>query len=158
MRRMLIPLTLCLATACRPDAGPLTEADIAALRELGQSYVRGFSANDADAVAAVYAEDAVEMPPGYPPRDGVDAIRTAYVSYFEAGAETMDFAMTATEIDGIDGLAFDRGTWLWTGREEGGSDPITQSGSYLAIARRQQDGSWRYTAMMWTADQLPPFE
>jgi uncharacterized protein (TIGR02246 family) len=158
VRRILIPSMLCLVTACQLAAGPLSRDDIAALRELGQSYVRGFSDNDADAVAAVYAEDAVEMPPGYPPRRGVDAIKTAYVSYFEAGAETVEFTMRTVGIDGTDGLAFDRGTWSWTGREDAGSDLITQQGAYLSVARRQQGGSWRYSAMMWTVEQPAPPE
>ncbi|NIM47662.1 MAG: DUF4440 domain-containing protein [Gemmatimonadales bacterium] len=129
------------------------------MRELGQSYVRAFSANDADAVAAVYAEGAVEMPPNLPARDGVAAIRAAYASYFEAGAEAVEFTITAVEIDGIGGLAFDRGTWSWTGREGGMTEPVTQIGKYLSIARRQEDGSWRYAAMIWNSDhpleQLP---
>ncbi len=158
MRRMLIPLILYLVAACHPAARPLARDDIAALRELGQTYVRAFSANDADAVAAVYAEEAVEMPPGYPPRRGVDAIRAAYVSYFEAGAETVEFTMRTAGIDGTDGLAFDRGTWSWTGREDAGSDLITQQGAYLSVARRQQGGSWRYSAMMWTVEQPAPPE
>jgi ketosteroid isomerase-like protein len=156
---MILSLILLVAVACQPGVGPLTDEDVAALRDLGQSYVRGFSANDAGAVAAVYAEGAVEMPPNIPARDGVDAIRAAYASYFEAGAETVEFTMTAAEIDGIGGVAFDRGTWLWTGREGGRTEHVTQTGKYLSIARRQEDGSWRYAAMIWNSDhpleQLP---
>jgi ketosteroid isomerase-like protein len=60
--------------------------------------------------------------------------------------------MTAVEIDGHDDLAFDRGTWSWTGREAAGMELVTQTGNYLSIARRQTDGSWRYSAMMWNSD------
>jgi uncharacterized protein (TIGR02246 family) len=153
MRCIILPLILLVAVACQPGVGPLTDEDVAALRDLGQTYVRGFSANDAGTVAAVYAEGAVEMPPNIPARDGVDAIRAAYASYFEAGAETVEFTMTAAEIDGIGGVAFDRGTWSWTGREGGRTEPVTQTGKYLSIARRQEDGSWRYAAMIWNSDQ-----
>jgi ketosteroid isomerase-like protein len=156
MSRMAIPLMLIITAACRPDAGPLSEDDIAALRDLGQSYVRGFSTNDPDAVAAVYAEDAVEMPPGYAPRNGLEDIRTAYAAYFEGGAQTIDFAMLTAGIGGSGGQAFDRGTWSWTGREQAGSGPVIQTGYYLAVARRQEDGSWRYVAMMWTVEQATP--
>jgi ketosteroid isomerase-like protein len=107
----------------------------------------------------VYAEGAVEMPPNIPARDGVDAIRAAYASYFEAGAATVEFTMTAAEIDGIGGVAFDRGTWSWTGREGGRTEPVTQTGKYLSIARRQEDGFWRYAAMIWNSDhplEQPP--
>ncbi|MDH3369222.1 MAG: DUF4440 domain-containing protein, partial [Gemmatimonadota bacterium] len=105
---------------------------------------------------AVYAERATEMPPNMLARDGVDAIRAAYASYFHAGAGTVAFTMTAAEIGGIGGLAFDRGTWSWTGRQGAGTEPVTQTGKYLAIARRQEDGSWRYTAMIWNSDTSLP--
>ena len=156
MRRLMLSLILCVCAACQPGDGPLTDGDVASLRELGQSYVRGFSANDAGAVAAVYAEGAVEMPPNLPARNGVHVIRAAYEAYFQSGAETVVYTMTATEIDGIGGLAFDRGTWSWTGREEAGAELVTQTGKYLSIARRQVDGSWRYTSMIWNSDH--PFE
>jgi ketosteroid isomerase-like protein len=131
MRCIILPLILLVAVACQPGVGPLTDEDVAALRDLGQTYVRGFSANDAGTVAAVYAEGAVEMPPNIPARDGVDAIRAAYASYFEAGAETVEFTI----------------------REGGRTEPVTQTGKYLSIARRQEDGSWRYAAMIWNSDQ-----
>ncbi|MDH3479494.1 MAG: DUF4440 domain-containing protein [Gemmatimonadota bacterium] len=156
MRHMILPLMLVAVAACQPGAGPLTDEDVAALQDLGQAYVRGFSANDAGAVAAVYAERATEMPPNMLARDGVDAIRAAYASYFDAGAGTVAFTMTAAEIGGIGGLAFDRGTWSWTGRQGAGTEPVTQTGKYLAIARRQEDGSWRYTAMIWNSDTSLP--
>jgi len=156
MYRVFLPPMLVAIVACQPGAGPLTDADVAALRDLGQAYVQGFLANDGEAVAAVYAAGAVEMPPSLPDRDGVDAIRVAYSSYFATGVETTDFTMTANEIDGIGSEAFDRGTWSWTGREGGGTEPVTQSGKYLAIARRQEDGSWRYTAMIWNSDTALP--
>ncbi len=160
-RRVILPLILFVFSGCQPGADPLTDEDMTALRELGQSYVRGFSAGDAGGVAAVYAEGAVELPPNFPARDGVAAIRSAYEAYFAAGAETVAFAMVAAEIDGFDGLAFDRGTWSWSGREAAGTELVTQTGKYLSIARRQEDGSWRYTAMIWNSDApleqaLPP--
>jgi ketosteroid isomerase-like protein len=97
----------------------------------------------------------VEMPPNLPARNGVDAIKAAYASYFASGAHTDAFTMTAQEIGGSGGVAFDRGTWSWTGREGGAAAPVTESGKYLGIARRQADGSWRYTDMIWNTDQPP---
>jgi uncharacterized protein (TIGR02246 family) len=149
---MILPLTLLLFAGCEPGTAPLTDEDVTALRELGQSYVRGFSTGDAGGVAAVYAEGAVEMPPNLPARDGVDAIRSAYEAYFEGGAETVTFTMTAVEIDGFDRLAFDRGTFSWMGREEAARELVTQTGKDLSIACRQEDGSWRYAAMIWNSD------
>jgi hypothetical protein len=79
MRCIILPLILLVAVACQPGVGPLTDEDVAALRDLGQTYVRGFSANDAGTVAAVYAEGAVEMPPNIPARDGVYRPETGWM-------------------------------------------------------------------------------
>jgi ketosteroid isomerase-like protein len=152
MRLTIFPFIALLFAACEPSPAALTDEDVTALRELGQSYVQSFSAGDADGVAAVYTTGAVEMPPNLPARSGVDVIRSAYAAYFELGAETVEFAMTVAQIDGYDGLAFDRGAWSWTGREADGAELVTQAGKYLAIARRQDDGSWLYTAMIWNSD------
>lgn len=151
MRFLFVPAML-LVTACQPAAGPLSDADVTALRALGQSYAQAVLAGDADAVASLYAEDAVEMPPSVPSRVGKDAIRAGY----QGGVPATAFTMTAVEIAGRADLAYDRGTWSWTGVMPGMAEPATEAGKYLAIARRQADGSWLWTAVIWNSDAPPP--
>jgi hypothetical protein len=39
------------------------------------------------------------------------------------------------------------------------SEPMTDSGKYMAIARRQEDGAWLWTAVIWNSDlPLPEAE
>ncbi len=152
MRPMLLSLAVLVAAACQAGPAPLTDADIAAVQSLGDAYAQANLANDADAVAALYAVDAIEMPPQMPATVGRDAIRAKYASGFEAGMESTDFTVTSVEIDGMDGLAYDRGTWSWTGVPPGMTEPTTDVGKYLVIARRQEDGSWVWTAGIWNSD------
>lgn len=151
MRFVLASLML-LVVACQPAAGPLSGDDVAALQELGKSYARAVLAGDADAVAALYTDDAVEMPPGAPERVGREAIRAGY----QGGGETTEFTMIPLQIEGRADLAYDRGGWSWTGVMPGTTEPRTEVGKYLAIARRQADGSWRWTAAIWNSDAPPP--
>jgi ketosteroid isomerase-like protein len=97
-------------------------------------------------------QDAVEMPPNEPATVGRAAIRHRYASWFEVGAETSEFTLTSVDIDGMDGLAYDRGTWTWTGIPPGMTELITDTGKYLGIARRQEDGTWLWTAVIWNSD------
>jgi uncharacterized protein (TIGR02246 family) len=145
-----------LTTACQPSAGPLSEEDVASIRSLGAAYAAANLAKDADAVAAVYAEDAIEMPPNEPATMGRSAIRDRYAQGLELGGETLEFTVSSVEIDGSEGLAFDRGTWTWTGTPPGMTEPITESGKHISIARRQEDGSWLWTAVIWNSDTPLP--
>ena len=55
----------------RPPAGSAA----AAIREVADAYVKATTSGDAKAVAALYTEDAVEMPPNLPPVKGRAAIQ-----------------------------------------------------------------------------------
>ena len=140
---------------CPADAGPLSEEDVAALRGMAHSYQEAVLANNATAVAALYTEDATEMPPNLPARQGRAAIRSAYA----APAATMTaFNVTSVEIDGVDDFAYDRGTWSATFAVEGIEDPVTDTGKYLCIARKQSDGSWLWAIVTWNSDLPIPGE
>jgi uncharacterized protein (TIGR02246 family) len=153
MRRAGIALmSLGWLFACQPATVPLSDEDVTAIRELASSYAAANLAADADAVAALFAEDAIEMPPNEPATQGRAAIRERYAGYFAIEAETTSFEVTPVEIDGMDDLAFDRGTWSWAGIPPGMTESTTDTGKYLAISRRQADSSWLWSAVIWNSD------
>ena len=152
MRRMLLPLVTLAAVACQPASTPLSDEDVLAIRSLGDGYAQAVLAADADAIAALYATDAIEMPPHLPATQGRDAIRTRYEAIFGPPMQFTAFTITPIEIDGIDGLAFDRGTWSMTATAEGMPEPIVDTGKYVMVLRRQEDGSWLWTAGIWNSD------
>jgi ketosteroid isomerase-like protein len=156
MHRMILPLILLIAPACQPAAAPLSEADIAALHRLDTVYADAILTEDADAIAALYAEDAVEMPPNAPANVGREAIRAWYATQVFPAADYDDFSITPGEIDGVNGLAFNRGSYAFTTAPPGSTEPVTATGKYLVIARRQADGSWLWTADIWNADAPQP--
>jgi steroid delta-isomerase len=56
-----------------------------------ESYVRAFDEHDADAICALYADDAtVEDPVGTPPHVGAEAIRRFYTGLMEAGGARLE--------------------------------------------------------------------
>lgn len=152
MHRLMLPLILLAAAACQPAAAPLSDADVAAVRSLGQSYAQAYLTKDPAAAAALFAEDGVEMPPNMPNVVGRDAIRAGWAAGFDAGVEASAFTLTSAATDGVGGLAYDRGSYVWTGTVPGMPEPMTDSGTYVSIARRQEDGSWLYAAVMWKSD------
>jgi len=69
------------------------------------------------------------------------------------------FTITPIQIEGTDGLAFDRGTWSMTATAEGMPEPIVDTGKYVMVLRRQEDGSWLWTVGIWNSDlPLPTME
>jgi uncharacterized protein (TIGR02246 family) len=157
MRRIAVPaIALTFLAGCEPGAVPLSDEDVASIRALAASYADAYTAMDADAVAATYTDDATEMPPDVPARAGRSAIRNSWAEEFGAVTDIGQLTMTPVEINGMDGLAYDRGTWSWTGIMPDMTEAITVTGNYLAIARHQEDGAWRYAEMIWNGDQPPP--
>ncbi|KPK82020.1 MAG: hypothetical protein AMS25_03810 [Gemmatimonas sp. SM23_52] len=155
---LLAALALALASAaCQPpvqEAGPLSEEDVAAIRAANDAWIQAFGDNDDAALVALYSDDAVIMPPNESVIEGQAAIQT----YYEADAVTVtEYSESILEIDGRDGLAYIRGTSSMAGIDEAGQ-PVTESGKYLVILRKQADGSWLITHEIWNSDQPLPEE
>ena len=88
----LLPLLL-LGMACQPAEEPAepapaattsTEADDEALRALIRQFDADFKAGNLDGVIALYADDAVQMPPNSPIVIGKDSLRSGYEGFLEA--------------------------------------------------------------------------
>jgi len=155
VRRMILPLMLFAVAACQQSGvATLTDEDIAALSDLGPAHTEAVLAGDFDAVVAMYTEDAQWLAPDAPALEGRAAIR-AVVGPAQ-GRTLQDFTITSAEIDGYGDLAFDRGTWSQTFITEGATEPVTVTGKYVVISRKQDDGSWLVAVDIWNADAPRP--
>ncbi len=139
------------STACQPpaqEAGPLSDEDLAAIRANGQAFIEANLAGDCAAVAALYTEDAVRMPPNntaYRGRAAIEA-RCAEIDTVTA------FTLTSVETEGRDGLAYDWASYSITFRRVGMSEPITDTGKGLVLFQKQADGSWLAHRVIWNSD------
>ena len=140
-------------TGCYPAAAPLSDEDVAAITALGQQYGEALLAGDAAGVGAVYAEDAIEMPPALVATEGRAGIEARYT----AGDVPLPtaFTITPTEIVGFGDIAYDMGTWSATGEMEG-MEPMQVAGKYICIVEKQADGSWLWTRAIWNYDMPMP--
>ncbi|MEX2156021.1 MAG: nuclear transport factor 2 family protein [Gemmatimonadales bacterium] len=138
MRPTFLALLAFAALACRPAPPPLTEADMTAIRAVGDSFTVFFQTNRDSAMAELYTENAVVMPPNQGPVEGRAAIR----AFFEGYPALPDFAGTPVEIDGRGDLAYVRGTYQFTIPAMGRTPAVTDRGKFLEIRRRQADGRW----------------
>ncbi len=133
--------------ACAGGGASLSDADIAAIEEVGESWIAAANADDWAGLAALYTEDAVLMPPNSPVVQG----RAAIEAFFAAFPPSSGFALNPVEIDGRGDLAFVRGTYSLTLEIEG-MEPTPDTGKYIEIRRKQADGSWLLAADIFNSD------
>jgi uncharacterized protein (TIGR02246 family) len=140
-------LTLVLV-ACQPAGpAPLSDADRAALEGTAQAFASAARAGNWVAVAALYTEDAVLMPPNAPAVEG----RSAIQAFFTSLPPVTAFDLKTVEIDGRGDLAYVSGNYAMTITPPGGT-PVNDTGKFLEIHRRQPDGSWPLHRDMFNSD------
>jgi ketosteroid isomerase-like protein len=150
-RRAVFALATVIATACAPAApAKLSDADKAAIQATVDGALKianGASLDAAAYVKAYYAPDAIYMAPNEKSLTGTVAI----TEWFKALPPVSNVKFTLAEIDGTSDLAFLRGAYTFTVTLPG-SAPITDSGKYLEIWRKQTDGSWRSERDVFNSD------
>jgi ketosteroid isomerase-like protein len=120
-----------------PAVHPLTEADVGALREATEHYRDAEAVNDWRAVTMLYTDDAIRMLPKGPTIQGREAI----LQEFESRRHTIkEYDQRMQEVDGFGDLAFVRGVFSYAVDADG--EISRGTGKYIAIYRRQLDGSW----------------
>jgi ketosteroid isomerase-like protein len=146
-------LALGLASlACQPPAqepAGLSEEDVAAIKALMEANEQAGLAADWEAFFTHFTDDAVIMWPNRPAVEGLEAIKA--VNWISA----IEWEQSVVEIDGVDDLAYLRGTYSLLLDYEGA---VKDEGKYVNIVRRQPDGSWRYAAWINNSDLPLPEE
>ena len=153
MRWTAVPLALAFV-ACQLPApvGPpdLSPEDIAAIDGLGAQFTEATLTGAWTDLAALYTEDAVRMPPNQTAVEGRAAIQAALEQQAEVVTE---LTITPLETAGLGDLAYSKGTYSGTMTVEGSPEPISDTGKYLVIVRKQPDGSWLMAEHIWNSDR-----
>lgn len=146
MKRALVSSVLCAALALPASAlaADLDAGDLAGAQALTQAFEKAVNAGDAVAVAALYSDDALLMPPHAPVLQGPLSIQ----AFMEEFPKVTDLHCTDMIIQGKDGLVYVAGTYSMTLHPEG-ADPIQDDGKYLDVRRKDPDGTWRFVADMF---------
>ncbi len=121
------------------------------IAEIERRIMAAFAAGDADAVAAQYTEDALLLPPGSPPLGGRAVIAETYRATFADFTVQLRNEVEETEIAGD--WAWVRGRFDHTTTAKADGTATKGSGKYLAIARRDSDGVWRFHRDAFNSDE-----
>jgi ketosteroid isomerase-like protein len=135
---------------CRPVEPEFSGEDVAAIRAAMDTYVQHALAGDWDAWGTILAADIVYMPPNQAPLIG----REAAVGFGKSFPKITSLTSTPEEIEGRGDLAYLRGKYSYSATLPDGQN-LTESGTYLALHRRQADGAWPFTHLIWHSDSQP---
>jgi ketosteroid isomerase-like protein len=128
------------STTPNPLADPTMNSGKTLLFDLEAKFAKDVLARGGEGFAAWFADDGVALGNGAAPLIGKVAIERS------ATWSPKDYQLTWTPTDGLMGPSADMGyTW---GHFEGHSkdangNPVTTTGRYMTIWRRQKDGSWK---------------
>ena len=123
-----------------------------AIAAVADQYVKATLAGDAKAIAALYTEDAVEMPPNQPPVKGRAAIQQYYEKLFKEG-KTSRFTIDHLETQASGNVGYDVGTYQQS-MTPGGGAAMEDTGKFTVILRRT-GGTWLVAYAIYNSDRPP---
>jgi uncharacterized protein (TIGR02246 family) len=131
---------LAFLAACGPGSSPGEGGSRRAIEAAVQRYVDASNQGDADALASLYADDAVLLPPDHEPVRG----RAAIGEFWRQGTDQgLEVTTLTVEVDGD--LGYLVGRYHLPATDEEPAD----SGKYVMCLKRQRDGVWKLTADIW---------
>jgi uncharacterized protein (TIGR02246 family) len=112
-------------------------------------------AGDAKGVAAVFGDDATEMPPGVAPARGRAAIEAYYRGLFGTCRFTT-FELTETDSRVAGDVGYLVGTWriAVSAAAPGGSVAHDETGKFLVVLKRT-DNAWKVAYAIYNGDPQP---
>ena len=154
-RRALGLLVVAVLCACQTEARTDPAAVRGVIDSLNTKLEGWYAAGQIDSVAAVFAEDAWQMPPNHAPLIGRDSVRSFWGNAVRGGR--FEFDLQTAEVIAADSLAVERGRYMlkFTAGSGAPMPSFEDRGNYVVVWRRERDGRWR---IMWDApvSVLPP--
>ncbi len=113
-----------------------------------QHFLNAMADNDTDALLEVLAHDVVFYPPGSDPLHGLDAVRQWYDNV-KTEALTDSLSVPNRDVVIADDYGIETGHYQWTLKPVNGGDSFNAAGYFIAIWKKQGDGSWKIVSDLW---------
>jgi uncharacterized protein (TIGR02246 family) len=129
-----------------------TDDDVRAMRAAGKTRSEALAAGDVEKFLSVYQEDTVLVPPHSAEIVGKSHARERLVEALKEVAIEPATDSREYEILGPAWIA-ERGRFSWnvTPKEKG--EPYQDSGNFMILWHKAQDGSWKIAWEMWTSSR-----
>lgn len=123
----------------------MVEEVTAAIEAASDAFAEAFNAGDVEAVAAMYTEDAVVLPPGKEAIEGRAAIQADLAADL-AAMEGMVLTFETNEVQAAHGHALEVGGYTI----EGADGSHVDHGKFIAIWENTDDG-WKMSRDIWNS-------
>jgi uncharacterized protein (TIGR02246 family) len=148
-----------LALACQqppPPSPPDTRAaDERAVREADGACLKAMTAKDVEGFVSFFAEDAVELQPNVPMLTGKESIRKWASELMANPGFSGSWQASKVEASRGGDLAYTVGTYQFTLNDSKGK-PVSDRGKFVAVWKKQPDGTWKAVADMVNSDLPAP--
>ena len=132
------------------SAEPAAENEV---REAGRNWDQLFNRGDAASLAALYAEDAISMPPNSPTVSGRKAIQAEFESFFAGNVARHETMVDQVLISG--NLTIEVARYRLTYKPRSGGSEVVETGRHMET-RRKIDGQWKIVLEIWNSDTPAP--
>jgi uncharacterized protein (TIGR02246 family) len=124
-----------------------------AIEETNAKWAEAFNQGDAAAVAALYTDNAVLMPPNNEMIQGREGIQQFWNGAMQMGMT--DVTLTTVDLEGSGNLAYEIAKYSLTIQPEG-QEVMKDVGKYIVVWKRQEDGTWKIQADIWNTSMPVP--
>ncbi len=153
MRKIVISLAALLALAvsgCAPQVD--VEAEAAAIREATDvEWLEAGQAKDLDRWVSFHTDDASLLPPNAPIVTGKEAIRAFVSKLISTPGWAASWQTTKIEVSRSGDLAYSYGPQETTVNDAEGN-PVTDQQKWVAVWKKQPDGSWKCAVLILNSD------
>jgi uncharacterized protein (TIGR02246 family) len=143
-----VALHLLLGIGEPPAPAQAQDAVRVAIEKQAADFAAAFNRGDAKAVAAMYTEDAIALPPDADLVRGRAAIEKLWTEAMASGMKTLAF--TVLDVQSSGNLAVETGRAM-IGLQPPGQPMTTQAGKYVVVWQRGADGQWRLLRDIWNS-------
>ena len=148
----LLCTIIALAVFSTESSAADSAKEVAALQAVDQTWEKSYNAGNADAVATLYDEHAVLLPPGAPAVNGRAAIKAFFAKdTTESQKAGVTFSLGPKPAGGVSGdMGWQSGTYAV--KDKAGK--VVETGKYLSVSMKK-GGKWLYVRDTWNADGAP---
>ena len=150
---VLLVLALVPLAACAPKVND--PADIQAVTQTVEAFARAMNAGDAEGLVAMMTDKTIYADNHFPVAVGKAAVQPMYTAQFSMF--NAEFQAPADEVRVVGDMAVSRGTWrIKLTPKAAGMAPIIDSGSWMALSSRHEDGTWKWDCIVPNSNQPVP--
>ncbi len=143
-------LTSCSAASRTSTHSANAATDRAAIDQGHEAFLAGMRANDCNALLPLLTEDVVFAPPNAPTATGRDGVRQWCEPVFKQ-VKTSGVTVSDRDVVVAGEWAIEHGNFDWALAPIAGGAELREQGRFVAIYRRQSDGSWKLARDIWNS-------